>query len=214
MRPWQHALSSIRGTERHWTRDLDIHEFMDSTKGASADRRHRFALHSADLGSEIVERAFSDRPEARTVALKHVEEDLGYHCPLADWLALVNLSDWPRPLSRRLDASRTEIIEMVLARNGRNIELEIGSVYDFLMLPLQYSGNHQLAGYGVLMNSFGLTLTRRVFGPPIELADSRAIVDFGAIAESIIFAMFGRIPCFGEMTGNIVREPGAKHDVE
>ena len=49
MRPWQHAKSSAR-KERDWLADLPIHEFMDSTKAACPDLRHRMILHNADLG--------------------------------------------------------------------------------------------------------------------------------------------------------------------
>ncbi len=57
MRPWQHAKSSAR-KERDWLIDLPIHEFMDSTKAACPDLRHRMILHNADLGPELTARAF------------------------------------------------------------------------------------------------------------------------------------------------------------
>lgn len=206
MRPWQHALSSSRGTDRHWTRDLDIHEFLDSTKGACADRRHRFTLHSVDLGAEIAARAFPDRIEARAVVSQHVEEDLGFACKLSDWLVHCDLSRWPRPFSRRAEASREAIIAMVKARHKGSCEEHIGKVHDLLLLPLGFSGLHVGVAHGVLMNSFGLTLTRRICGPPAEIGYG-VIVDYAALAESIIFAMYGRIPHFSEVTMSILQEP-------
>ena len=101
MRPWQHAKSSAR-KERDWLADLPIHEFMDSTKAACPDLRHRMILHNADLGPELAARAFPGRSDARAVALRHVAEDLGCTPTLAEWLAECDLTRLPRPLSRRL----------------------------------------------------------------------------------------------------------------
>ena len=103
MRPWQHAKSSA-GKDRTWAADLPIHEFMDSTKVACPDLRHRMILHNADLGPELAARAFPDRPDARAIALQHVSEDLNCIPTLADWLADCDLTQLPAAVGPSLTA--------------------------------------------------------------------------------------------------------------
>lgn len=67
MRPWQHARSSA-GKDGDWVADLPIHEFMDSTKAACPDLRHRMVLHNTDLGPELAARLFPERADARSIA--------------------------------------------------------------------------------------------------------------------------------------------------
>ena len=86
MRPFHHARASAARSGRDWREDLAIHEFIDSTKIAFADLRHRMILHSVDLGGELASRAFPRRPDAREIARNHVVEDLGEDRSLSDWL--------------------------------------------------------------------------------------------------------------------------------
>src|SRR5262245_32491778 len=116
MRPWQHALSSSRSTGHPWTEDLEIHEFLDMTKAACADRRHRVVLHSVDLGSDLAALAFPLRSDVRAVVLQHIVEDLGRAYTLADWFDRCDIDRLPRPLHRRLTAGRDRVIALVVGR--------------------------------------------------------------------------------------------------
>ena len=57
MKPWIHAKSSAKKFGGEPEDYLPIHDFMDSSKSAHADVRHRCVLHSA-FGIYIVEKVF------------------------------------------------------------------------------------------------------------------------------------------------------------
>jgi hypothetical protein len=100
-KPLIHAESSVRrygGTVEDY---LPIHDFMDSSKAALADVRHRAVFHSA-FGIYIVERVFGDyitntdgkRVSVRDVAEDHVKEDLGFIPTMEHWLRNMPIADW------------------------------------------------------------------------------------------------------------------------
>lgn len=80
---------------------MAIHDFIDSSKMAMPDMRHRAALHNA-FGCYIVERVFghtirnSDGREVSTrdVAENHIIEDLGFLPSLEDFLDELPMSVW------------------------------------------------------------------------------------------------------------------------
>jgi hypothetical protein len=80
---------------------IDIHDFIDHTKMAMPDMRHRAILHNA-WGCFMVERVFgrtrvnSDGREysTRDIAEEHIIEDLGFLPSLEDWLDELPLSKW------------------------------------------------------------------------------------------------------------------------
>lgn len=101
MKPMVHARLSAKkygGTPEDY---LPIHDFMDSTKAALADIRHRAILHSA-FGCFIVEKVFghtltnSDNKtvHVRDVAEDHVKEDLGTIPSIEKWLSKLPIEPW------------------------------------------------------------------------------------------------------------------------
>ena len=80
---------------------IAIHDFMDSTKAALPDIRHRAILHSA-FGCFIVERVFGHTltnsqnrlVSVRDVAEDHVKEDLGTIPTLERWLSKLPMEPW------------------------------------------------------------------------------------------------------------------------
>jgi hypothetical protein len=208
MRPWQHAVSSAR-SQRPWQQDLEIHEFLDSTKLACADRRHRLVLHSVDLGLALAHWAFPDRPEVESIVRQHVDEDLGMPATLAQWLDGCEPELLPRPLSRRIAVGREGVVALVAGKIHPSCEAAVGQVYDLLTLPAQLAPDHHVLTYAVLMNAFGPGLVRRLFGPPqrVDHAHGQATVDWAWIAEAIIFTMYGRIPDLGELVRSCSEEP-------
>lgn len=132
MKPWKHA----RGSARRWGGKpedyITIHDFIDSTKIAMPDMRHRAILHNA-FGCFLVERIFghvlvnSDGKEVSTrdVAEEHVKEDLGFIPSLEDFLDELPQSEWHGgihrlakdkrpPLPGELRANRREHVRGVL----------------------------------------------------------------------------------------------------
>jgi hypothetical protein len=206
MRPWQHAKSSAR-KERDWLIDLPIHEFMDSTKAACPDLRHRMILHNADLGPELTARAFPDRNDARAVALRHVVEDLGTTATLAAWLAGCDLTRLPRPLFRRLPLSLEPLPALIAAAQGLRDEDGPRAVVDLLLLPTRLAGPGALS---VLFNGFGPAIVRNVIGPPSAVHGrhvERVVFDPAYAAEMAVQWVFGTIPPLTEIVSAVSHMP-------
>lgn len=102
-KPMVHARSSAAkwgGTPEDY---LDIHEFMDSSKGAFSDNRHRALTHNSWFVREVIERVFghertnSDgrRYSTREIAEQHCIEDFGGYIPTAqDFLGNMAFQGW------------------------------------------------------------------------------------------------------------------------
>lgn len=107
MKPFLHA----RGSVSRWGGKPDdymaIHDFIDSTKVAMPDLRHRALLHNA-FGCFLVERIFghtltnSDGREVSTrdVAEQHIIEDMGFLPSLEDWMDDLPQQPWHGGLHR------------------------------------------------------------------------------------------------------------------
>ena len=80
---------------------IAIHDFLDSTKAALPDIRHRAILHSS-FGIFIVERVFGHvvtnsvnrQVCVRDIAEDHVKEDLGTIPTIERWLKKLPIEPW------------------------------------------------------------------------------------------------------------------------
>mgnify|MGYP000852726728 CR=1 FL=1 len=80
---------------------IKIHQFIDHTKDAFPGMKHRIFLHNS-FGIYIVEQVFghvitnSDNKEVcvRTIAEKHILEDLGFIPSLEDCSKIIEDADW------------------------------------------------------------------------------------------------------------------------
>lgn len=101
MKPFLHTRGSVKRWGGVASDYLPIHDFIDSTKIAMPDLRHRAVLHNA-FGCFLVERIFghtivnSDGKEVSTrdIAENHIIEDLGFLPSLEDWLDELPQSKW------------------------------------------------------------------------------------------------------------------------
>lgn len=108
MKPYIHAKSSAKKYGGKPEDYIDIHQFMDSTKSALPDVRHRAILHSA-FGCFIVEEVFgkvavnSDGRQysPRDVAEDHCLEDLGTIPTVEQWFAGMPIEQWMGGPSRK-----------------------------------------------------------------------------------------------------------------
>lgn len=115
MKPYLHAQVSVKkwgGTPEDY---LPIHDFIDSSKSAHPDMRHRAILHSA-FGIYIVERVFGTWIEinkrlvqVRDIAEQHVIDDMGTIPTLEDYLKGMPFYEWlggpKRKKTRILDSN-------------------------------------------------------------------------------------------------------------
>lgn len=107
MKPFLHARSSAKKYGGKMEDYQDIHDFMDSSKVAVPDMRHRAVFHSS-FGCYVVEQVFGKtRTNAagklyspRDVAEDHIIEDLGKIPTLSDWLGTMVLEKWMGGLTK------------------------------------------------------------------------------------------------------------------
>ena len=103
-KPFIHAKSSARrygGVPEDY---MDIHVFMDSSKGAIADNRHRALTHNAWFIMNVLPKVFGHtrvNSDGRTYSIRdigeeHVAEDFGMKfIPSAqDWLEQIPFQPW------------------------------------------------------------------------------------------------------------------------
>lgn len=101
MKPLIHAKSSVRKYGGKIEDYLHIHDFMDSTKSAMSDVRHRAILHNS-FGIFLAEKAFgvyfknSDGKDVsvRDIAEDHVIEDLGFIPTMEHYLKNMQIQPW------------------------------------------------------------------------------------------------------------------------
>lgn len=101
MKPHLHANISAK---QHGGKPEDymaIHEFIDHSKSAIADVRHRAMLHSA-WGCYVVSQVFGNlltnsdgkTVSVRDIAEEHIIQDLGFIPTLDDWLKEMPIQGW------------------------------------------------------------------------------------------------------------------------
>lgn len=204
MRPHRHAQASAKRAGRAWIDDLAIHELIDVTKIAVPDLRHRIVLHHADLGPELIARAFPTRPHAREVACAHVREDLGADVPLRAWLEGLDAHALPRRRARDLDAMIEDERRIHRLRDHDGPS----EVLAFLRRPLAFAPDEPVRAWSLFANAAGIGLARQVLGPPRSLpgVDGREVIfDPQLCAESIVHRVHRRIPGLVELTDAFTR---------
>lgn len=111
MKPLEHAQRSAKrygGTTADY---LDIHEFLDQTKAAHPDMRHRAILHNS-MGTFIVSQAFGEirkvgdrEVSVRQIAEDHIVEDMGRLPSVSEFISLIPIEEAARfayrPKTRR-----------------------------------------------------------------------------------------------------------------
>lgn len=102
MKPWIHAKNSAKRYGGNPECYLPIHDWMDSTKAATANFYHRAILHNS-FGIFLCEQLFgttitnSDgkKISVRDIAEDHVKEDCQGRIPtIDDWLKDLPPKDW------------------------------------------------------------------------------------------------------------------------
>ena len=195
MQPYAHALTSARIGKRCWLDDLPIHEFMDISKHACPDLRHRAVLHNADLGPELAALAFPRHPAAREVALLHVRQDLRSIPSLAEWFGRCDVGRLPR--LRANGAAGRSVVRDATTFLGLADDEPVQAVWSFLTMPSRLAPDIGPSANAMVMNGVGPILARTIFGPPKRLprrGGGEVMFDAGWICEGMIVAAAGHIP--------------------
>ena len=201
-------MSSVRSGGA-WSDSLPVHEFLDISKIACADRRHRIVLHHVDLGLFVAQQAFPSRCDVADLVSQHVKEDLGRLPSLSDWLDLTDLERLPSPVMRRIGNGPAGIAASVANRMHPSQRADVERVSTLLFAPAGYCPAYPDRALAVLMNSVGPAIARSVFGLPVvrKVERQRVVTDWGWIAEAVIMACFGRIPDLAEIVSCVRGEP-------
>jgi len=101
MKPFIHSKNSVKKYGGKPEDYMPIHNFIDSSKSAIPDMRHRSYFHNA-FGIFIIEKIFgstivnSDGKEisVRDIAEDHVIEDMGFIPTLENWLSNMKKQKW------------------------------------------------------------------------------------------------------------------------
>lgn len=101
--PHIHAKSSAKRYKGVMEDYLDIHVYMDTSKQAVADMRHRILTHTPFFCEMVIPRVFGDVRvnsegidySPKQVAYDHIEEDFKGAIPAtADWFQYLEFADW------------------------------------------------------------------------------------------------------------------------
>lgn len=115
MKPLIHAKISVKRYGGCVEDYLPVHNFIDSSKIAMPDVRHRAILHSS-FGCFLAEQMFgvylvnSEGKEVsvRDIAEEHVQEDLGYIPTIENWLEELPLKPWMSGSMKRKKQERID----------------------------------------------------------------------------------------------------------
>lgn len=142
---------------------LPIHDFIDGSKIAMPDLRHRAALHNA-FGCFLVERVFGHvltnsagkTVSTRDLAEEHIREDMGFIPSLEDWLDELPLSAWhggihriPKdqrpPTPREARSAMQSRIQTVLGAHGIRRDINCDLINE-LIAAVRGTTEHQEEG--------------------------------------------------------------------
>ncbi len=101
LKPFVHAQNSARKHGGRAEDYLKIHDFLDQTKMAHPDMRHRAILHNS-FGCYLVEQVFGHNlinsagrvVSTRDIAEEHIIEDMGRIPTVSNYLDGMPLYDW------------------------------------------------------------------------------------------------------------------------
>lgn len=192
MRTYQHAVSSAVALGGQWNDYLAIHEFIDSTKVACSDIRHRMILHSIDFGGALARMAFPDYGKVEQVVIQHVVEDVREARTLSGWLEHCRSSQLPRIYPGALPIDPERIIAGETAQFGYQYEMQIRQVWGLLALPMTFAPTFGVEALCIVCNPFGPALVRRLLGPTIQV--NGLFFDPAFCAERMIYGIYSAVP--------------------
>ena len=150
---------------------VDIDDFIDSSKAAVADVRHRAILHSA-FGCFIVERVFGRtrvNSDGKMYSPRDIAED---HC-LQDLSIIPTVENYLNNLS--VDSIGT-IVEISILEHSK-IDSELYGIPFEIFLPIHqflessYTVMPDKRHHVLLHNSFGISIAEKIFGVYIQHLD-------------------------------------------
>ena len=194
--PVYHAISSARIYGGVWQDYIPVHHYLDATKEAFCDFRHRAMRHHAQgifwaetiYGHEILNSAGKTVP-VRYVGEQHIIEDCGRIPTIDDWLERFHPGS-VKPI--KVDA---------VSQAQRSAEVHGGRLDDYLALHQWFEEPRAWStrpGYGLFRHhTEGIAWAEKKFGAFLTLADG-TVVSVRTVAERhVADACGGHVPCLG-----------------
>lgn len=209
MKPIYHANAAARRYGGAPEDYLDIHDFLDSSKSAHPDVRHRAALHST-FAYGVCERVFgatvrnSDGAEfpVRGVVEDHLATDCAGRIPSPrDYLVNMVEQEWMRGDGLRRDALRHA---RASAREWGGAAEDYLEVHAFIDSPAE--GWDDVRARAVLHHAFGTMVVERAFGRALRNSSGR-VVPVRALAERHVKDDLGCLPSLGDWLHNMRIQP-------
>lgn len=116
MKPLLHAKISVKNYGGCVEDYIEIHNFIDSSKIAMADVRHRALLHNS-FGCYLAERIFGTHivnssgndVSVRDIAEEHISQDMGGRIPtVSEWLQHIEIQPWMKNERKRKSETRID----------------------------------------------------------------------------------------------------------
>jgi hypothetical protein len=198
--PFYHSVSSAKrfgGTPDDY---IELHSFMDYTKGFNPDCRHRLFTHNAwgiFLGERVWGKTITRASDGKIVPVRpllerHVEEDFGFIPTLERCFAQLDPE-----LESRVTMSSYEQAKYNVAIWGGEIA-DYLPLHQFLDWPMEYLPDSR--SVRVLHNTWGVILAERVFGPEFCGIETKFL------AETHILYELGELPTLETMLHGIKLE--------
>lgn len=203
MKPLQHAQISAKHYGGVWTDYIELHSFLDSSKAACAQFKHRFLLHHAE-GIEIAGRIFGDciinsenkTVETRRLLTDHLIEDVGKIVSIEDWandLFPTSNESVYKFLAKKRNQIENDFVkgETELLRAFNLSKTDISAIKDFLKFPLKNSAHPAAILFS--HNSFSIFLAEKIFGYALEKQSKTAngkkpqLISTREVFERLIF---------------------------
>jgi hypothetical protein len=132
-KPFFHAKSSAKKYGGTWEDYMAIHEFMDSSKAAVADNRHRALTHNSWFIGTVLPRVFGEvyfresdgKPvQTRDIGEQHILEDFKMRfIPTAqDFIENMEFKDWMQNGAGGAPSSHRKVID---ARKNKTYSTEL-----------------------------------------------------------------------------------------
>ena len=119
MKPFLHSKIHVKKYGGKPEDYADIDDFIDSTKQALPDVRHRAILHSA-FGCFLVEKVFGrtrtnsagKEYSPRDVAEDHIQQDLGFIPTMENYLNNMQIQPWMSGTEKKNAGSKSKFIKL------------------------------------------------------------------------------------------------------
>lgn len=220
MHAYSHSLITSQSTHISWKHFLAINQFMNQTEHAYPGIQHRFAIHSLDLGIDLMLRAhkhapFFDIPQIENpdnipeneileaAFLDHMKSEMAPDARYQDWLDHMATPPWFHTLRPINPFDHNP--QAKLATEFGGIASDYDEIVNVMYLGRKFSSS--IFADTALMNSFGVQIVERIVGPLISRTDAQTSIPTQTIAHRLITARWGFIPTLEEFAGRISLKP-------